>query len=97
VPLPFLPLDGLSDTHLELFVSARALDPARENREHLPGRRVMASDHAVEAREGHVQVAVRDAGMDEALRREVIDRARREVDPLHATEVKATSMCTPIR
>jgi hypothetical protein len=74
VPLTFLPLDGFSDTHLELLLSARALDAAGQNREHLPGRRVMAADHAVEAREGHMQVAVRDAGVDEALRGEVLDR-----------------------
>jgi hypothetical protein len=97
VPLPFLPLDGLSDTHLELFASGRALDPARENREHLPGRRVMAPDDAVEARKGHVQVAVGDAGVNEPSRGEMLDRPRRKLNPLHATGAKTTSMRTPIR
>jgi hypothetical protein len=43
VPFSFLPLDGLSDTQLDLFLSARARDAAGQDNEQLPGRRVMAA------------------------------------------------------
>jgi hypothetical protein len=36
VPLSFLPLDGLADTRLNLFVAACAFDAAGENNEQLP-------------------------------------------------------------
>jgi hypothetical protein len=101
VPFSFLPLNGLSDTQLDLFLSAPARDAAGQDNEQLLGRRVMAADRAVELRERDVQVAAGYAGVDEAPRREMLDRPRGKLDPFHAeassTGVNATSMCTPIR
>jgi len=74
VPLSFLPLDRLPDTHVDLFLRACAFDAAGENGEQLPGRRIVAADHTVEPREGHVHVAACYPRVDEALRREVLDR-----------------------
>ena len=74
MPLSFLPLDRLADTHLDLFLRACAFDAAGVNGEQLPGRRIVAADHTVEPREGHVHVAACNPGVDEALRREVLDR-----------------------
>ena len=55
MPFPFLPLDGITDTKLQLLSVRGAHDAPRNDDQHLPRGCFVAADYTVEAHERHLE------------------------------------------